>query len=71
MQYLGIDLHKKGFVAVGMDENGEVFHKDKYDNTYEQLINLLACCKQTCRYGRASRLPELVRHPGQRPYTPF
>jgi len=46
MQYLGIDLHKKGFVAVGMDEKGNIFHKDKYDNSYDEVVSLLSHCQE-------------------------
>lgn len=46
MNYLGIDLHKKSFQAVVMDQVGEVLHCQKYENTREEVLALLAQCQE-------------------------
>lgn len=46
MNFLGIDLHKKGFQAVIMDKSGTVLHKQKYDNVYEDVLTLVAQCQE-------------------------
>ena len=44
MEYVGIDLHKKGFTACAMDEVGKVTHAGGYDNTESNIETLLAVC---------------------------
>ncbi|MBN1263163.1 MAG: IS110 family transposase [Candidatus Pacebacteria bacterium] len=46
MNYLGIDLHKKSFQAVVMDQVGEVLHCQQYGNTREEVLSLLAQCPE-------------------------
>lgn len=46
MNYLGIDLHKKSFQAVIMDQAGEVLHCQKYENTREEVLALPAQCQE-------------------------
>lgn len=46
MNYLGIDLHKKSFQAVIMDQAGEVLHCQKYENTRHEVLALLAQCQE-------------------------
>lgn len=45
MKYLGLDLSKKSFHAVIMDEDGETLHSKKYQNTPQELLHVLAKCK--------------------------
>ena len=46
MNYLGIDLHKKSFQAVIMDQAGDILHCQKYKNTREEALALLAQCQE-------------------------
>lgn len=45
MEYVGIDLHKKGFTACVMDSSGNVTHADGYKNTRKDIETLLATSK--------------------------
>lgn len=49
MEYIGIDLHKRNFVACIMDRKGKVLHPDSYANTSASLTNLLAVCSDKPR----------------------
>lgn len=44
MEYVGIDLHKKGFTACAMDEVGKITHTGGYDNTKDNIETLLTIC---------------------------
>jgi len=44
MEYVGIDLHKKGFTACVMDETGKVIHTNGYENTKDNIETLLTVC---------------------------
>src|SRR3989344_7168127 len=45
MEYVGIDLHKKGFTACVMDGAGKVTYADGYKNTENDLESLLTNCR--------------------------
>jgi len=44
MNYLGIDLSKRDFHAVVMDQAGVILHSHKYQNTKEDVLAVLAHC---------------------------
>jgi transposase len=44
MEYIGIDLHKRNFVACVVNEAGTTLHTGKYKNSHPELIKLLANC---------------------------
>ncbi len=44
MNYLGIDLSKRDFHAVVMDQQGAILHSHKYQNTREDVLAVLARC---------------------------
>lgn len=46
MNYLGIDLSKRDFHAVVMDQAGVILHSHKYQNTKEDILALLARCPE-------------------------
>jgi transposase len=46
MEYVGIDLHKKGFAACVTDSFGNISHSDKYSNTQGELLRLISSCKE-------------------------
>lgn len=45
MNYLGIDLGKRTFHAAVMDQTGEVLHSQRYNNTHQEVLQVLACCQ--------------------------
>lgn len=47
MEYVGIDLHKKGFTACVMDHTGAVLHANGYENTRDNIEALLAVCNNS------------------------
>lgn len=44
MEYVGIDLHKKGFTACILDQAGQVLHADGYKNSSREIETLLSVC---------------------------
>lgn len=46
MNYLGIDLSKRSFHAVVMDQAGKILRSQKYNNTRQDVLAALACCPQ-------------------------
>ena len=46
MNYLGIDLSKRDFHAVVMDQQGLILHSHKYQNTQEDVLAVLARCPE-------------------------
>lgn len=44
MEYIGIDLHKRNFVACIIDGSGSTLHSGKYQNSQEDLVKLLSLC---------------------------
>lgn len=46
MNYLGIDLSKRDFHAVVMDQQGAILHSHKYLNTREDVLAVLARCPE-------------------------
>jgi len=46
MNYLGIDLSKRDFHAVIMDQAGVILHSKKYQNTKEDVLAVLTQCSE-------------------------
>jgi len=45
VEYVGIDLHKKGFTACIMDQEGSIVHLHKYQNAREDVEELVSICQ--------------------------
>ena len=76
MEYVGIDLHKKGFTACVMDQGGVVLHGGGYQNNIGDVEKLLLECHQPSfvieatqnwmwmvRYFEKINLPVTLAHP--------
>lgn len=76
MEYVGIDLHKKGFTACVMDQSGLVLHGGGYQNKISEIEKLLLEVKNPSfvieatqnwmwmvRYFEKAHLPVTLAHP--------